>query len=143
MTSSTRLPLIDMSGIREGDPTNIRRAGNVIRKACSEIDFFYIINHGVPQTVIDTAMTAAEEFFAYPVEVKRQAAVNNWRRDWHVLGGATMYDPTYSASVDLCDLGIDRCAESVAAGDYILKRIDDSMAYRKNTSAESMIHNRR
>ena len=58
MTSSTNLPLIDMSGVREGDQASIRRAGDAIRKACSETGFFYIINHGVPQTVIDTAMSA-------------------------------------------------------------------------------------
>jgi isopenicillin N synthase-like dioxygenase len=47
---------------------------------------------------------------------------------------ATFYDPTYSAVVDPCDLGIEASASlypPVAAGDYILKRIDDSMAYRK------------
>jgi len=47
---------------------------------------------------------------------------------------ATFYDPTYSAVVDPCDLGIDRAASlypAIAAGAYILKRIDDSMAYRK------------
>ena len=47
---------------------------------------------------------------------------------------ATFYDPTYGAVVDPCDLGIDAAASlypAVAAGDYILKRIDDSMAYRK------------
>lgn len=47
---------------------------------------------------------------------------------------ATFYDPTYSAMVDPCDLGVEPDASlypPVAAGDYILKRIDDSMAYRK------------
>jgi isopenicillin N synthase-like dioxygenase len=47
---------------------------------------------------------------------------------------ATFYDPTYGAVVDPCDLGIEVAASrypAVAAGDYILKRIDDSMAYRK------------
>jgi isopenicillin N synthase-like dioxygenase len=47
---------------------------------------------------------------------------------------ATFYDPTYGAVVDPCDLGIEAASSlypPVAAGDYILKRIDDSMAYRK------------
>jgi isopenicillin N synthase-like dioxygenase len=47
---------------------------------------------------------------------------------------ATFYDPTYGAVVDPCDLGVDAATSlypPVAAGDYILKRIDDSMAYRK------------
>jgi isopenicillin N synthase-like dioxygenase len=47
---------------------------------------------------------------------------------------ATFYDPTYGAVVDPCDLGVNAATSlypPVAAGDYILKRIDDSMAYRK------------
>ncbi|WP_223488940.1 isopenicillin N synthase family dioxygenase [Pseudomonas sp. A-RE-19] len=47
---------------------------------------------------------------------------------------ATFFDPTYGAMVDPCELGIDSALSlypPVAAGDYILKRIDDSMAYRK------------
>ncbi|WP_426142684.1 hypothetical protein [Pseudomonas sp. DWP3-1-2] len=40
----------------------------------------------------------------------------------------------YSAVVDPCDLGVEPTISlypPVAAGDDILKRIDDSMAYRK------------
>ena len=77
MTSSANLPLIDMSGVREGDQASIRRAGDAIRQACSDIGFFYIVNHGVPQPVIDRAMAAAAQFFAYPADTKRQVAVNN------------------------------------------------------------------
>jgi isopenicillin N synthase-like dioxygenase len=47
---------------------------------------------------------------------------------------ATFYDPTYSASVDPRDLGLGGAQplyEPVAAGDYILGRINDSMGYRK------------
>ena len=47
---------------------------------------------------------------------------------------ATFYDPTYGASVDPRDLGLEGVQplyEPVAAGDYILGRINDSMGYRK------------
>jgi isopenicillin N synthase-like dioxygenase len=47
---------------------------------------------------------------------------------------ATFYDPTYGASVDPRDLGLEGMQplyEPVAAGDYILGRINDSMGYRK------------
>jgi isopenicillin N synthase-like dioxygenase len=47
---------------------------------------------------------------------------------------ATFYDPTYGASVDPRDLGLESMQplyEPVAAGDYILGRINDSMGYRK------------
>ena len=52
---------------------------------------------------------------------------------------ATFYDPTYGATVDPADLGTPAAEvhhAPVAAGDYILGRINDSMGYRKKRAAE-------
>jgi isopenicillin N synthase-like dioxygenase len=107
MTASANLPLIDMSGVREGDQASIRRAGDAIRQACSEIGFFYIVNHGVPQAVIDRAMAAAKTFFAYPSETKRQVAVNKRHRGWHALGGALMYEATKPDLKEFFSIGLE------------------------------------
>ncbi|AZD36945.1 2-Oxobutyrate oxidase, putative [Pseudomonas chlororaphis subsp. aurantiaca] len=107
MSSTIRLPLIDMSGVREGNKASIRRASDAIRTACCDIGFFYIINHGVPQPVIDKAMAAAREFFAYPAEVKRQVAVNKRHRGWHALGGATMYEATKPDHKEFFSIGLE------------------------------------
>jgi isopenicillin N synthase-like dioxygenase len=51
---------------------------------------------------------------------------------------ATFYDPTYGAMVDPCELGVTQSESQyppVAAGDYIVGRINDSMAYRKKAAA--------
>lgn len=105
--ASISLPLIDMAGVREGDPSAIARAGEAIRKACSETGFFYIINHGVPQKVIDAAMAAAKTFFAFPAEVKRQVAVNKRHRGWHALGGALMYEATKPDFKEFFSMGLE------------------------------------
>jgi isopenicillin N synthase-like dioxygenase len=107
MTAQTNLPLIDMAGVRKGDQAAILRAGEAIRKACSETGFFYIINHGVPQSVIDTAMAAAKTFFAHPAEVKRQVAVNKRHRGWHALGGALMYEATKPDYKEFFSIGLE------------------------------------
>lgn len=101
------LPLIDMTGVRERDPLAIQRVGAAIRQACVETGFFYIVNHGVPQPVIDAAMAAAAEFFAYPAEVKRQVAVNRRHRGWHALGGATMYEATKPDHKEFFSIGLE------------------------------------
>jgi isopenicillin N synthase-like dioxygenase len=105
--TSTRLPLIDMTGVRQGDPASIQRVGAAIRQACSETGFFYITHHGVPQAVIDRAMAAAETFFAYPTEVKRQVAVNKRHRGWHALGGALMYEATRPDHKEFFSIGLE------------------------------------
>lgn len=107
MTVTANLPLIDMAGVREGDPVSIRRAGEAIRQACSDSGFFYIVNHGVPQVVIDEAMAAAKTFFAHPPEVKRQVAVNKRHRGWHALGGALMYEATKPDFKEFFSIGLE------------------------------------
>ncbi|WP_249671611.1 isopenicillin N synthase family dioxygenase [Pseudomonas abieticivorans] len=107
MTAPAQLPLIDMSGVRERDPASIRRAGEAIRQACVDIGFFYIINHGVPQPVIDRAMAAAGTFFAHPADAKRQVAVNTRHRGWHALGGALMYEATKPDHKEFFSIGLE------------------------------------
>jgi isopenicillin N synthase-like dioxygenase len=107
MTATANLPLIDMAGVRQGDQAAIARAGAAIRKACSDTGFFYIINHGVPQSVIDNAMAAAKTFFAYPAETKRNVAVNKRHRGWHALGGALMYEATKPDFKEFFSMGLE------------------------------------
>lgn len=121
MTVTANLPLIDMAGVREGNPASIRRVGEAIRLACSEVGFFYITNHGVPQTVIDQAMAAAKTFFAHSPEVKRQVAVNKRHRGWHALGGALMYEATKPDFKEFFSMGLELPEDdpSVLAGEAL------------------------
>lgn len=105
--TDTRLPLIDMTGVHQGDAASIQRVGAAIREACSDSGFFYITHHGVPQAVIDRAMAAAKTFFAYPVETKRQVAVNKRHRGWHALGGALMYEATRPDHKEFFSIGLE------------------------------------
>lgn len=104
---STTLPLIDMSGIRERDPAAIQKAAGAIRQACVDTGFFYIVNHGVSQPLMDQAMAAAREFFAFPAETKRTVAVNKRHRGWHALGGATMYEATKPDHKEFFSIGLE------------------------------------
>jgi isopenicillin N synthase-like dioxygenase len=92
MPPVTRIPIIDLAGLRGGEDSQaLARVGREIYDACTTIGFFYIVNHGVPQAVIDAAERAARTFFAFPVETKRRAAVNQRHRGFNALGDATMY----------------------------------------------------
>ena len=41
--------------------------------ACRDIGFVYIINHGIPQTLVDETFSWSEKFFALPQEEKMKA----------------------------------------------------------------------
>jgi isopenicillin N synthase-like dioxygenase len=91
MQPVTEIPVIDFAGVREGDRAALTRVGQAIFDACTTIGFFYIVNHGVPQPVIDAAEQAARRFFAFAPDIKRRVAVNHRHRGFNALGDATMY----------------------------------------------------
>lgn len=119
--SATNIPVVDMQGVREGDAQALARAGEAIHNACTQVGFFYIINHGFPQAVIDDAMEAAQRFFAEPLERKAQVAVNKRHRGFHRRGGATMYQATRPDEKEFYGFGLDLAEDdpSVLAGEAL------------------------
>ncbi len=41
-----------------------------LRKACTDVGFFYLVNHGIPDAVIRRAYQAMQRFFALPAAEK-------------------------------------------------------------------------
>jgi isopenicillin N synthase-like dioxygenase len=77
------IPVIDLS-----QPAAV--LGEHIRAAAIDVGFFYITNHGVPQTAIDSAFAEAQKFFRAPDAVKESVRVNSLHRGWLKPGGAKM-----------------------------------------------------
>lgn len=121
MSQNLSIPVVDMAGVAGGDAASLLRAGQAIQRACTEIGFFYIVNHGVPQQVIDEAMGAAREFFALPLEVKAQVAVNARHRGFHRIGGATMYQATKPDLKEFFSIGLELAEDDpcVMAGEAL------------------------
>lgn len=84
------IPVIDIAPLREGsDPERVARD---LRRAATEVGFLYVRNHGVPETVIDTARAVARDFFALPAARKDAVAVNTYHHGFLRIGGAKMDD---------------------------------------------------
>lgn len=65
------VPVIDVSGITGNKPrAAARQAILQIAQACRDWGFFQIVNHGVPQALIDKVWQQTLAFFAAPPEVK-------------------------------------------------------------------------
>ena len=58
------IPAIDMAGFLDG--SDRRGVADRIGKACREVGFLYLTNHGIPSTLVDGAMAEARRFFALP-----------------------------------------------------------------------------
>jgi isopenicillin N synthase-like dioxygenase len=76
------VPRIDMSGfeIRKGD------IAEQLWQASTEIGFFQLINHGIPQEQIDEAFTMTERFFALPHQAKaRYPLIKGTNAGWEYM----------------------------------------------------------
>lgn len=98
------IPVIDFAAARAGDPAS---AAAAIRQACETSGFFYIANHGVPQPVIDAALTQAQRFFRQPQEAKKKVAINARHRGFNALGDALMYEARHPDYKEFYSIGLE------------------------------------
>lgn len=74
--SQVDLPLIDISEFShdlDGEDLIQLRGSPVvakIRKACKEWGFFYLVNHGIPEELLEKSQNAGRELLSMPTEVK-------------------------------------------------------------------------
>lgn len=96
-TNGHAIPLIDVGALvtTTPDTDGWRRAadaiGAQIRAACLDTGFFYIVNHGVPQAMIDGAFAANRAFHARPVEEKMPLKLNAWHRGYQPMASTRMF----------------------------------------------------
>ncbi len=64
------LPVIDISGLRSGDPADKARVARALGDAARTSGFFYITDHGVAQSLIDGVMAASKAFHEKPRSFK-------------------------------------------------------------------------
>jgi isopenicillin N synthase-like dioxygenase len=67
---SDRIPVIDFSPMWSSRPEERRTVAAELRRACCEVGFFYLRNHGIPGPVIRRAHVAMRKFFALPKSEK-------------------------------------------------------------------------
>lgn len=73
--SQNTVPVIDIDRLRDAETLA------AVDRACRQWGFFQVINHGIRQETVDEMLARAREFFAQPIEVKREisrSAANSW-----------------------------------------------------------------
>ncbi len=59
-----RLPLIDVSGLRSPALSERQQTALELDRAAQQVGFFYAVDHGLAQALLDDLERAAAEFFA-------------------------------------------------------------------------------
>ncbi|XP_065857731.1 2-oxoglutarate-Fe(II) type oxidoreductase hxnY-like [Euphorbia lathyris] len=63
MAATAKLPIIDLSAPAFSTP-------NLIRQACAEYGFFYLVNHGVEEELVATVFEQSKKFFSLSLDNK-------------------------------------------------------------------------
>jgi isopenicillin N synthase-like dioxygenase len=74
--ASKLVPVIDYGPYLAGEPGALERLAAQLRHVCENVGFFYALNHGVSQDVIDRGFAASRRFHALPLEDKLKLRLN-------------------------------------------------------------------
>jgi len=62
------VPVIDVAGLAGGAGVSGDRSVREIADAARQWGFFQVVNHGIPDTLIDAVWKQAKSFFALPMD---------------------------------------------------------------------------
>jgi isopenicillin N synthase-like dioxygenase len=75
------IPIIDFAPFLHGTEAERAAVVQAIGTACEEVGFFYLINHGVPQELIDETFAVSAQYYSQPFaeRMKSAATLEHWR----------------------------------------------------------------
>jgi len=71
------VPVIDLAPLGGSDEAARRRTAQAIGRACEEVGFLYIANHGIPDSLLQHTFDEAKRFFALPLAEKMKLDIAN------------------------------------------------------------------
>jgi isopenicillin N synthase-like dioxygenase len=92
------IPVLDLAPLMRGDPGAVQALGAELRHAFQDVGFYFIVNHGVPQSLIDGAFEAARRIHALPLDQKLALRMNKDNVGYMPLKGSTTRHSTLNAN---------------------------------------------
>ncbi|MBV9521474.1 MAG: isopenicillin N synthase family oxygenase [Alphaproteobacteria bacterium] len=78
----SEIPVIDIGPLIDGNATQVERSVAALGKACSDIGFIYIRNHGVSAALVTHMVEQAKLFFAQPIDEKMRILLDQRMRGY-------------------------------------------------------------
>ncbi len=75
--AARQIPVVDFGPLFAGQPGALEALAPVVRDACEHVGFFYALNHGVPEALIERAFAASRRFHALPLADKLKLRLND------------------------------------------------------------------
>jgi isopenicillin N synthase-like dioxygenase len=86
VTPDVAIPVIDLGPYLAGAPGALQAAAAEVRAALEGIGFFIIVNHGVPQELVDRTFAEAKRFHDQPLEAKMALRMNEHNNGYMAMG---------------------------------------------------------
>lgn len=68
----TQVPKIDFQRIYSDNLEDRKELAKEVGAACRDVGFFYAVNHGVDETMLQDTFSALEKYFALPTAIKME-----------------------------------------------------------------------
>jgi len=91
------IPVIDLEPYLAGAPGALESTAAQLRIALTEIGFYFIVNHGVPDTQIHDIYTQAARFHGQPLERKMEVRIDRHNIGYLPMRGDTLRTSTVQA----------------------------------------------
>ena len=95
-TEHRDLPLIDLGEFLKSGGTLLGDLPDQIRAACEGVGFFFAVNHGVSEDLINRIFIESKRFHDLPFETKKILSVNQNQRGYIVPGATKVRHSTYN-----------------------------------------------
>ena len=86
------IPIIDVGPFLAGTPGALENVAAQIHRASTEIGFYFVVNHGMSQDIVDGAMDASKKFHGMPASEKARVQMNEHQCGWQGGGIAVHGD---------------------------------------------------
>jgi isopenicillin N synthase-like dioxygenase len=91
-------PVIDLGPYLRGEPGALERTAHELRRSSEGLGFYFIGNHGVPQSLVERMFEQTERFHSLPIERKLGVQMTDKVVGYLPQGGQTQRTSKYGAS---------------------------------------------
>jgi len=98
LPSGIVIPVIDLGPYLAGRPAAAAATAAELGRALQDVGFFVIVNHGIPQALVDDTFEEACRFHAQPMEAKLALRMNEHNNGYMMLGRYAVWTSDVNAN---------------------------------------------
>src|SRR6202008_3470549 len=87
--TAEEMPILDLTPLVAGG--DIAELAASLKSACLTMGFFYVVNHGVPQHVIDNVFAAPRRYFSLPLDERLKTKMDDRFRRGYMPPGINQH----------------------------------------------------